>query len=61
MTQLERAVKQKDMEIADLNLELSTLRKIQRAHVKTILTNEDDFHKNEVILSVPQPHPLDPR
>jgi len=48
MNQLEKSNKLKDQEINDLNFELSTLKKIQRSHVKTIVISDEEYYKNEV-------------
>ena len=49
MAQLEKINVQKDREITDLNLELNTLKKIQRSHIKTIIVSDDDYYLNEVV------------
>lgn len=51
MAQLEKMNAQKDREIADLNLELNTLKKIQRSHIKTITVSDDDYYLNEVVFN----------
>ena len=38
----------KEKEINDLNFELTTLKKIQRSHIKTILVTDEEFYQNEV-------------
>ena len=51
MAQLEKINVQKDKEIIDLNLELNTLKKIQRSHIKTITVSDDDYYLNEVVFN----------
>ena len=51
MAQLEKINVQKDREITDLNLELNTLKKIQRSHIKTITVSDDDYYINEVVFN----------
>ena len=51
MAQLEKINVQKDKEIIDLNLELNTLKKIQRSHIKTITVSDDDYYINEVVFN----------
>lgn len=48
MAQLEKINKQKEYEIYELNFELSTLKKIHRNHIKTILVNDDEYYLKEV-------------